>query len=47
MKEVNKENQGTMDDSPPVFGSWNNWYVGIIVFNILFILLINYLFSNI
>ena len=37
----------TLDDSVPVFGNWRNWYIAIIVFNIGFVLLMSYIFSNI
>ena len=47
MEEAEKKDLGTMDDSVPVFGTWNNWYVGVVIFNILFVSLITYLFSNI
>jgi len=47
MKEVIEKDKGTMDDSVPVFGTWNNWYVGIVVCNILFISIITYLLSTI
>jgi len=47
MKEDKSKDQGTMDDSVPVFGTWNNWYIGIVICNILFISIITYIFSNI
>lgn len=47
MKESKTIDKGTMDDSAPVFGTWNNWYVGIVIFNILFIAFITYLFNHI
>lgn len=34
MKEQPKK--GTLVDSPPVFGSWNNWYLAVIAGNIIF-----------
>jgi len=47
MKSKDEENKGTMDDSVPLFGTWNGWYLGIVICNILFIALITWIFSNI
>lgn len=42
-----KAKKPTLDESNPGIGTWNNWYIGVIIFNVFFILLIAYLFSSI
>jgi len=47
MNKTKPTTKDTLDDSAPGIGSWNGWYVAVVIFNILFIALITYIFSNI
>jgi len=30
------EKDGTLDEKPPVFKSWNAWYIAVVIGNVLF-----------
>lgn len=38
--------EGTLSQDPPVFKSWNAWYVAVIIGNILFCLWMVFYFGN-